>query len=158
MSLTEVNYTRLEELLAAKDWFQADLETNQQMLVIADRFKWGGWLRLQDLENLSCSDLQKIDRLWLQYSEANWGFSRQEQIYREVDRDYYKLADLLGWRKDETWVTNNHLILSENVTLPKFPFSFRGLSSRIGEVSLASSSWIEAFFSRLNYCNNNSNY
>ena len=152
MSLTQTNYTFLEELLSEKKWLEADRETNEQMLIAADRKRWGGWLQLKDLENFSCQDLKVIDRLWLQYSQGKWGFSLQKQIYQEVGKNYYDLGKLIGWRQEEKWLKIQELLFDNDTPNPLFPFSFRGLSSRIGEVNLASSAWIEAFFIRFDNC------
>ena len=82
-STVSPQYTKLENLLAAKKWKEADLETFNIMLKVAGR-ESEGWLDSDSLENFSCSDLQTINSLWLSSSNGKFGFSVQKDIWIEV--------------------------------------------------------------------------
>jgi hypothetical protein len=119
-----VDYTRLEKLLAAEKWEEADEETVSLMLKITNR-EHTGWLDLDSLTNFSCNCLNSIDQLWLKYSNERFGFSVQKQIFKEVGKDYYKLGDRLGWRQGGEWLYYRDLKFDISAPighLPLIPF------------------------------------
>ena len=73
-----VNYSRLQQLLAAGNWKEADKETRKVMLQVVSRESKRGWLKTEDIDNFPCEDLQTIDQLWLHYSQGKFGFSVQK--------------------------------------------------------------------------------
>ncbi|NEN93921.1 MAG: hypothetical protein F6K48_35595, partial [Okeania sp. SIO3H1] len=56
------NYFNLEKLLGEQKWKEADQETENIMLQVANR-KSEGWLERNSIYNFPCSDFKKIDRL-----------------------------------------------------------------------------------------------
>ncbi len=107
-----VNYSRLQQLLAARKWKEADQETTKVMLQVAGR-QTEGWLRTFDIANFPCEDLRTIDQLWLHYSNGKFGFSVQKEIYESLGgtREYNqkvweKFGDCVGWRKGGKWRTD----------------------------------------------------
>ncbi len=103
-----VDYTRLRDLLAAGKWKQADRETADLILKIAER-EQEGWLRNKDMENFPCQDLRTIDALWVKYSNGHFGFSVQQRIWQEVSGKVDKatenlLGDRVGWRVKSNWL------------------------------------------------------
>ena len=119
VSAVGVDYTKLRDLLVAKNWKEADLETNKRMLEVAGR-ESQGWLRVEDVENFPCQDLGTIDKLWVEYSDGKFGFSVQKQIYQDLGgtKDYdYKVwqsfGDKVGWRKGGSWLSYSDLTFSE---------------------------------------------
>lgn len=108
---TAVNiYTKLNKLLKAKKWKQADLETEKIMLMVAKRTEQG-YLQLQDIENFPCFDLHIIDQLWLEHSGGKFGFSVQRRIYQSLGggKNYDLLiwrafGDQVGWRREGKWL------------------------------------------------------
>jgi hypothetical protein len=104
------DYTRLQNLLVAGKWRQADEETANAMLKVTSREK-EGWLREEDIDNFPCEDLRTIDRLWVKHSNGKFGFSVQKQIYqdlggtRQFDKAAFdlwrKFGDTVGWRKEK---------------------------------------------------------
>ncbi|MBW4485378.1 MAG: GUN4 domain-containing protein [Tildeniella torsiva UHER 1998/13D] len=117
--LTEVDYTRLEELLAAKQWKDADQETFNVMLKITNR-EAEGYLDSESLWNFPCGALAKIDQLWVEASDGKFGFSVQKKIYvdncgGQPDGQYDKnawncFADKVGWRVNGTWLNYSQVI------------------------------------------------
>jgi hypothetical protein len=81
VSAKGVDYRKLRDLLKAKKWKEANRETNRVMLKVASRESEGS-LRLEDVENFSCTDLGTIDKLWVKYSNGKYGISVQKQIYQ----------------------------------------------------------------------------
>ena len=104
---TEVDYTRLTELLTAKQWKDADQETLNIMLRITNR-EDEGWLDSESLRNFPCVALAKIDQFWVEASDGKFGFSVQKKIYVDdcggkPDGQYdensvYCFVGKVGWR------------------------------------------------------------
>ncbi|TRU45888.1 MAG: hypothetical protein EWV49_14145 [Microcystis aeruginosa Ma_QC_Ch_20071001_S25] len=100
-----VNYSRLQQLLAAGKWKEADQETFKVMLQVAGREREGR-LRIEDIDNFPCEDLRTINQLWLNYSNGKFGFSVQKEIYESLggtteynQKVWEKFGDRIGWRK-----------------------------------------------------------
>lgn len=100
-------YQRLEQHLQAKDWHGANKETLKQMLEVANRTN-EGFLKVQDINNFPCEELRSIDRLWVHYSQGNFGFSIQKKIYSSLEKPQKWDSDIretfayaVGWRVDE---------------------------------------------------------
>jgi hypothetical protein len=122
VSAVGVDYTKLRDLLVAKNWKEADLETEKRMLEVAGR-ESQGWLQVEDVENFPCQDLGTIDKLWVKYSDGKFGFSVQKQIYQDLEIFYQDLGgtkdydekvwksfgDKVGWRKGGSWLTLSNL-------------------------------------------------
>jgi hypothetical protein len=90
-------YTRLESLLEAGLWKEADLETQAVLLKCTGRTRQG-WLDQVAIAEFPCVDLRRIDSLWLQYSEGKFGFSVQHQIYANLQRQTaIDFGKQVGW-------------------------------------------------------------
>jgi hypothetical protein len=105
-----IDYSRLRDLLAAKNWEEADEETYRVMIRAVGK-EDDDWFTSDELLNFPCTDLRTIDRLWVKYSNGHFGFSVQKEIYLSVggkaDGKYYKEAferfgDRVGWRRVES--------------------------------------------------------
>jgi hypothetical protein len=108
-----INYTRLRDLLAAKNWKEADKETYLVMIQAVGK-KDGDYFTSDELLNFPCTDLRTIDSLWVKYSNGHFGFSVQKEIYLSVggkaDGKYYeeawkKFGDRVGWRVESSWIS-----------------------------------------------------
>lgn len=75
-------YQTLINYLSSGRWKDADEETVQVILQVANRVKQG-WLDFKDIDNFPCEDLRIIDQLWVKYSNGQFGFSVQKQIYMD---------------------------------------------------------------------------
>jgi GUN4-like/Caspase domain len=97
-------YQKLRELLREGKWEEADEETLQVMLQVANR-KSAGCLDTDSLEQFPCEDLRTIDQLWVNASRGYFGFSVQKNIWEECgsptsseeDWDYFCFR--VGWKK-----------------------------------------------------------
>ena len=74
---------RLERFLKAKQWKEADQETTNLMLKVANREK-EHYLDSDSIKNFPYEVLSKIDRLWVDNSSSKFGFSVQKQICVEA--------------------------------------------------------------------------
>ena len=144
VSAVGVDYTKLRDLLVAKDWKEADLETDKRMLEVAGR-ESQGWLRVEDVENFPCQDLGTIDKLWVKYSGGKFGFSVQKQIYQDLGgtKDYDEkvwesFGDKVGWRKGGSWLSYSNLTFSQGHYMGHLPsLGFVVRSSPLSDSSLA---------------------
>ncbi len=114
-SLKEHFYDRLENSLKSKNWRVADITTDTLMNFIADREEQG-WLDIPQIEKFSCSELKEMDNLWVNYSNGNFGFSVQKEIWVKTGnrlginpndwndsdtKNYLRFASAVGWYNDE---------------------------------------------------------
>jgi len=102
------SYSQLERFLQAQQWRNADQETAQLMLNIANQAEVSQ-LNNDDIRNFPCEVLNAVDRLWLRHSSGKFGFSVQSQIYFEgcsgntcaEDKDaYQRFSTRVGWLKN----------------------------------------------------------
>ncbi|MEH2458521.1 AAA-like domain-containing protein [Nostoc sp.] len=108
-SLTKHLYAQLEYFLKAKNWKLADTETSQLILNIAKRDEQG-YLDYDNINNFSCPDLQKIDRLWVN-ADNRFGFSVQKEIWIKTGNrvnylnfnynNYIQFAKAVGWYNEK---------------------------------------------------------
>lgn len=116
-----VDYTRLRELLADGHWKQADEETRSLMLEIAGRAN-EGWLNEDSMQKVPCTDLRTADKLWVEFSKGQFGFSVQKRIYyREVGQDWEKMGDRVGWRVKGEWLSIESLTYNLNAPTGHLP-------------------------------------
>jgi uncharacterized caspase-like protein len=104
----QVDYAKLQDLLIAGKWREADNETYQLILRVLGR-EQVGWCREQDISTLPRSVLDQIDQLWDKHSKGKFGFRVQQQIWRNIggqaDKlDVYKFAERIGWRRNKDWL------------------------------------------------------
>ena len=102
-------YQKLQQLLAAGQWKEADRETARVMLQVAGRE-----LDEDSINNFPCEDLRTIDQLWVKYSMSRFGFSVQKKIWLEVggkvdNETERKLGERVGWRKKGIWIDYDDL-------------------------------------------------
>ncbi|MEG3843677.1 GUN4 domain-containing protein [Microcoleus sp. herbarium14] len=114
-------YIKLRDLLAAKKWKEADKETANVMLEAYNR-ESSGYLSAEDnIKKLPTEVLQTINQLWVKHSGGHFGFSIQKKIYLEVSKDYDKLSDRLGWKKEGKWLHWRELNFSEQAPKGHLP-------------------------------------
>jgi hypothetical protein len=97
-STLEIEYENLEDLLSQGLWKEANLETYQMMVRLVGQ-EIGDALDEHSIRIFPCSDLQAIDKIWVDYSNGHFGFSIQKKIYREL-RNYDAFCEQLGWAKE----------------------------------------------------------
>ncbi len=121
-------FLKLNSLLQAQNFKEADKETRKIILAVAKREK-EGWLRIEDAEKFPCKELRTIDQLWLKYSRGKFGISVQQQIYqslggtKEYNQDVWKsMADRVGWRQGSEWLAYSNLNFTQTATSGHLPF------------------------------------
>jgi hypothetical protein len=108
-------YERLEKLLELGKLKDADHETKRLLLELAGREK-EGWLRPEDIRNISLMNLSAIDQLWVKYSNGRFGFSVQSRIWRNIGcissgepvrqtNSENKFGQTVGWRVGANWIS-----------------------------------------------------
>jgi GUN4-like/NACHT domain len=120
-------YSKLKELLQAKQWREADQETYRLMITTVDKEE-GQWFDPEDLSNFPCEDLGVLDDLWVRYSDGKWGFSVQKRIWQEcgspgpydekTKAQWEQFGDRVGWRKDGNWLEYENFALASTGELP----------------------------------------
>jgi hypothetical protein len=108
-----IDYTRLYDLLVNHEWDKADKETWVVLCQVAGKQK-EGVLNQEDIKNLSCEELQVINRLWLRLSGGRFGFSVQKKIYQKLNEIKTELEKIkqfgrqVGWLKvqEYNWYEN----------------------------------------------------
>ena len=110
--MEQPKYSKLKSLLQAKQWKQADQETQSLILQIAG-CKRGERLSQEAIKNLPVDDLLAINQLWLDSSNQHFGFSVQKRILQNIQRDVFtdqnqvwlKFGHKIGWRlgANEEW-------------------------------------------------------
>ncbi len=117
---TGVNYQKLNALLAAQRWKEADAETIETMLQ-AMVSKEGLSLAPPtdtDINTFACEDLRLIDGLWSHHSKGHFGFSIQKDIYvslgGKLNGEYNvttwnKFANRVEWRKGIGYLSKDNL-------------------------------------------------
>lgn len=117
-----IDYSKLQNLLAQYKWQEADIETTKLMLQVMGKNDWNEVYK-EDILNFSCQAFHKIDQLWQQYSHGYFGFSVQQSIWNEIGGqiDYEtekRLGDRLGWRKEGNWLNYDQLTFKLSPTTP----------------------------------------
>lgn len=125
---SNVDFAKLEDLLKAFQWKEADRQTYLVMLQAVDRHKQG-WMKAQELSNFPCAILRKIDQLWKVYSDGKFGLSIQQQIWRNISSysvnfdiaTFCEFGDCVGWRKNDEWLKYDNFIFSLESQKGHFP-------------------------------------
>lgn len=148
ISYSGVDFNKLKKFLEEKKWKEADAQTSNIMLALAGKGK-DKYLDNADILNFPCGDLKTIDDLWIKYSDRNFGFSVQSDIYRELAGTtasyrqlWEKFGNTVGWIDQGFWVGYNDLILDSRSKKGTLPVLLR----------YQSDSFRSSFFSRLQAC------
>mgnify|MGYP002784959515 CR=1 FL=1 len=146
----QVNYSRLQNLLAKRDWQAADFETRaiiRRLAIISERkgdFFYGSKSMFQVIP---AQDLQTIDALWSKASNGRFGYRAQQRIWQQVSAQtknpklrVEKFAQAVGWRHSKPTANPLSMELSANewllddeltytATAPAGHFPWAGISS-----------------------------
>ena len=121
VSTTGINYTELADLLKNNQWQQANQAT-AKLLLQASHKNRKNWLERDDIELITCEDLQIIDRLWREYSQDNFGFSIQAHIWQNMEQQNYKhFGEKVGWRVNGRWILLQKLNFNTSAPMGHLP-------------------------------------
>ena len=99
-----INYEELQLRLLEQKFEDADRLTSSYLRKLAGTLAENrGYVFYSEVNNMSGTDLQTIDRLWSIYSNGKFGFSKQAMILKSVGKKYEKLWPKIGWKKDGNW-------------------------------------------------------
>lgn len=103
------SYEQLQHFLQERQWKDADEETRRIMLKLGStEAHLADWVDHQAIANLPCADLHTLDRLWVEHSQGQFGFSVQAQIYFNSDpRSPVVNGNMLDFGKAVDWVQLN---------------------------------------------------
>ena len=97
LSAKGINYKKLQRLLMAQKWREADEETAKIILSLVNRTQ-EGFLNNESMEKIPQKDLGTIDRLWVKYSNERFGFSIQKRIWHTMNNNAGEFGERVGWR------------------------------------------------------------
>lgn len=114
-----IDYTQLQQLIAAQDFQAADRLTLQKLCELAGATAVKRkWLYFTEVENFPITDLQTINSLWFVYSEGRFGFSVQREIWLSLGKNWEKLWPKIGWKAGNNW-TRYPNEFTWNLTAPR---------------------------------------
>lgn len=114
-----IDYSPLQQLLAAQDFQAADRMTLQKLCEIAGPLAvQRKWLYFTEVENFTITDLRTINTLWLVHSEGKFGFSIQREIWLSLGKNWEKFWPKIGWKTGNNW-TRYPDEFTWNLTAPK---------------------------------------
>jgi GUN4-like len=122
---------RLQELLKAGDFREADQETIRVFLAITRAPNLES-ITPNDVRQFPCYELQVIDQLWTTYSQGRFGFSVQLQVYQSVGGSLettiaqdnaviQRLGEKVGWWANNRWQKCDELNYTLNAPLGCHP-------------------------------------
>jgi GUN4-like len=124
-------YGKLQALVAAGKWQEADAETTRVMEEVA-----GGEAEThcspEDINSYCCNSARIIDRLWRYYSEDRFGFSIQLHLYHGLGgnldtlRAYnneilIRLGEQIGWYREKRWLNADEFDYSTSLETGSLP-------------------------------------
>jgi len=136
--ILKANYIKLEQLLAAGKWKEADEETYNKMLEVGGKqqesqFR-GELIGMKDIRNFSCPDWRAMDRLWVKYSKGRFGFSVQKRIYQNLGgtKEFngqllFAYYEAIGWKQKgekEKWLLYSQLTFNRNAPSGHLPAGY----------------------------------
>ncbi len=129
-TIKTLRWVKLEEMLKAQQWKDADLETYRLMITAVGK-DHGQYFTRSELLNFPCDELRAIDGLWVKYSNGHFGFSVQKQIYVECGGQldgndsslevWMEFCDRVGWINNGEWINYSSLYPSLSSLQGIFP-------------------------------------
>jgi hypothetical protein len=99
-----LDYSSLQQSLAAQNFLEADRITLQKMCEMAGPAAMKRkWLYFSEVESFPVADLRTINTLWLVHSEGKFGFSVQRQLWLSVGKNWEALWPKIKWKSGKTW-------------------------------------------------------
>ena len=99
-----INFDELQLMLLEQKFEAADRLTSSILRKLAGKLaEKRGYVFFSEVNNMSGTDLQTIDRLWSIYSNGKFGFSKQAKILKSVGIKYELLWSKIGWKNDGCW-------------------------------------------------------
>jgi hypothetical protein len=126
-SESEIDYWKLRNLLIEERWKEANQETKNLILQLADRQKQG-YVKHNFLQSIEERDMFIIDQLWLIYSDKRFGFTVQAGIFDNANYDEELFAERVGWKRNTngllkifSWKSYEELNFEQNAPVGHLP-------------------------------------
>jgi hypothetical protein len=147
MANQEQIYQKLEKCLKKQDWRKADYETAFIM------YQWMVIENYDDFYDLfrgvSLKEINEIDRLWMQYSNQQFGIKGQAIIYRDLggterynEEVWDRFGDRVGWKQGEQWLKLDEVAYrtteTHNYHLPVLMYYVRSGTCYVGWLEVSS--------------------
>ncbi|MFM2311832.1 MAG: hypothetical protein RLZZ04_1108 [Cyanobacteriota bacterium] len=120
---TGIDYTKLRDLLKESQWSEADLHTYQlveQIIKSAKNDNQHIFIELKTIAEYSCPDIRTIDYLWKKYSNNQFGFSPQQEVWQSVNQDgdfsaqtWRRFATEVGWKEGDVASASGYLLYNQ---------------------------------------------
>ncbi len=113
---------QLEAFLKQGNYRQADVETAWIFYQIMIFTRSRGFKELH--EQLSCELLLELDRLWLKYSKGLFGFSKQNEIFKSLEKkedQWEHFGQQVGWKVADQWLDYESLAFNLNAKPANLP-------------------------------------
>lgn len=138
----DLDYQPLQDLLAAARWQEADEQTRRLMLQAVGLPK-ERYLSEAEFQEFPHPVLVAIDRLWREYSGDRFGFSRQNQIWRQIggwdtDANYdtwLHFGTQVGWRRG-FWLSPPDLAFGLHAPVGHLPATWTA-EFELGEIAVS---------------------
>ena len=99
-----VDYDKIQQLLIAQDYKEADRQSNLKLCELAGPLAMNRrWLYFSDVPQIPVPDLKTLDQLWRVYSEDSFGYSIQREIWLGVGQSWDELWPKIGWKSGNVW-------------------------------------------------------
>ena len=97
-----VDYIPLATMLATGDFLGADQFTRDNLIKISGAEAAGrNFVYWTEVKKIPSVDLATMERLWLQFSEGNFGYSTQKRIWDLENGNFDTFIRRIGWTKVE---------------------------------------------------------
>lgn len=139
----QIDYSQLQQLLAAEDLLAADKLTMQLLCELASPAAvQRKWLYFTEVDTIPQTDLVSIDTLWQLYSGGKFGFSVQREIWLGVGKTWEKMWPKIGWKNGKNW-TRYPQEFTWDLTAPRghLPLSNQLRGVRVMEKLLSHPAW-----------------
>ncbi|MEM6614200.1 MAG: GUN4 domain-containing protein [Cyanobacteria bacterium P01_C01_bin.72] len=120
---TGIDYTKLRNLLKEEKWSEADIHTYKlmgQIIKSAKLQKKRTFIELKTIAEYSCPDVRTVDSLWKKYSDNQFGFSQQQQVWRSVNQEgdfstktWRRFATKVGWKEGAVEDSSGYLLYEQ---------------------------------------------
>lgn len=101
-SAVGIDYIPLATMLATGDFLSADQFTRDNLIKISGAAAAGrNFVYWTEVKNIPSVDLATMERLWLQFSDGNFGYSIQKRIWDIENGNFDNYIRRIGWTKIE---------------------------------------------------------
>ncbi|MBM5790167.1 MAG: GUN4 domain-containing protein [Cyanobacteria bacterium M_surface_10_m1_298] len=99
-----LDYAPLQRALIEQNFEEADRLTSEHLRELAgsDAVK-RGYVYYSEVPPMAASDLEGLDRLWVCFSQARFGFSVQLRLLRSLGGRWDRLWPRIGWKQAGIW-------------------------------------------------------